>query len=259
MRPWAVRVRTSRRRSICARTFSATCSSTSAAFVPASRCSIATMATWFRSRLSMRLATTLERVVERDAELLVGERAPELAARRLAARVDGDGERADEAVAGPERRRDHVQVVGQLLRELGAQPAQLEADEPSHHDRHDESEERTPDGRDHGREHRADQGRRAPSRRRSALRSCRGGRARPPPRSRCTSATAGSAAARPAHRLRLWYGCSGAGPLPPARARRNATASARSAGRAGAGSGRPTGRRTGRRGRSRARPRPWTG
>ena len=59
----------------------------------------------------------MQRGVERNAELLVGERAPELGPRRLVGRLDGDGERADDAVAGPERGRDDVEVVRQLLLE----------------------------------------------------------------------------------------------------------------------------------------------
>ena len=59
-----------------------------------------------------------ERLVERDAELLVGDHTAELALRRLGRVVDGDGERPDEAVAGAERGRDDVEVLGQLVAEV---------------------------------------------------------------------------------------------------------------------------------------------
>ena len=58
IRPCAVSVRTSRRNSIRLRKFSETWSITSAAFVPAWRCSRATKATWSRSVFCIRSATT---------------------------------------------------------------------------------------------------------------------------------------------------------------------------------------------------------
>ena len=62
----------------------------------------------------------LERLVERDPELLVGDDAGELALRRLGRLVGDDAHRAREAVAGAKRGGEHVEVLGQLLAELVA-------------------------------------------------------------------------------------------------------------------------------------------
>ena len=67
------------------RTVSTTRSSTSAEFEPISRWSRATSATWSRSRLSIRSTDDLQRVLERHAELLLGEHPLELALGRLGA------------------------------------------------------------------------------------------------------------------------------------------------------------------------------
>ena len=84
---------------------------------PVSRCRPARIATWSRSRVVHALDDDLERLVERHAELLVGDDAAELALRRLGGVVDDDRERAHEAVPRPQRRGEHVEVVGQLLGE----------------------------------------------------------------------------------------------------------------------------------------------
>ena len=62
-----------------------------------------------------------QRVVERDAELLVLEDAAELGLGRLRGAVDHDAHRADEAVPGAKRAREHLEVVRQLLGERSAQ------------------------------------------------------------------------------------------------------------------------------------------
>ena len=84
-----------------------------------------------RSRLSMRRATCSSAILERHADLLVGDHPLELAAWSARARPGSDRERADEAVTGAHGRRDHLKVVaravranssplaGQLLREEG--------------------------------------------------------------------------------------------------------------------------------------------
>ena len=68
----------------------------------------------------------LQGLVERDAQALVGEHAAELALGRLGRVFGDDAERAGERVAGAHRRRDDLQVVGQLVAEqqpLLAHPA----------------------------------------------------------------------------------------------------------------------------------------
>ena len=61
-----------------------------------------------------------ERVLDRHAELLVGDDSLHLALHRLRGALDDDRERAGEAVARAESRRDHLQRVRQLLGEAVA-------------------------------------------------------------------------------------------------------------------------------------------
>ena len=65
----------------------------------------------------MRATTTCERLVERDAQALVGEHPAELTLRRLGRVLGDDAERAGERMARPHRRGDDLQVVGQLVAE----------------------------------------------------------------------------------------------------------------------------------------------
>ncbi len=63
------------------------------------------MATCSTSGFCIRSADDHQRLVDRDAELLVLEYAPELGLRRLRGVVHHDVHRADQAVAGAKRRR----------------------------------------------------------------------------------------------------------------------------------------------------------
>src|SRR5205823_11612551 len=110
-------------------------------------------------------------IFERNAELLVGDHAAELAPRRIGSVLDYHGEGADEAVPGAKRGREHLKVVGELFGELLALPRDLapdhapdcewnhqakqrderragdEGEEPDAEERADEREEHDPPGR----------------------------------------------------------------------------------------------------------------
>ena len=85
------------------------------------------------------------------------DRAPELALRRLVRVLDDDRERADEAVARPERRREHLQVRGELVAELVADAPELPAHPALRDERGEEAEHG--EGRcDHGENEHGDEG-----------------------------------------------------------------------------------------------------
>ena len=73
----------------------------------------------------IRLRGHLERLVERDSELLVGDDAAELALGGLRRLLRDDAHRAREAVAGAERGREDVEVLRELLAELVPDAARL--------------------------------------------------------------------------------------------------------------------------------------
>ena len=92
----------------------------------------------------------LERLVERDAELLVGHDPPELVLRRLRRLVDDDGHRAGERVSRAERGCEHVEVVGKLVGEGIAGLPRAARDHPADDERDCDAEER-PEGREYAR------------------------------------------------------------------------------------------------------------
>ena len=104
----------------------------------------------------------LERLVERDAELLVGHDAAELALGGLRRLLRDDSHRSREAVAGAQCGREDVEVLRQLLAELVPDAAslaphvQVQADRGRQSDEHPDRAES--DSRDDREEQSADHG-----------------------------------------------------------------------------------------------------
>ena len=90
------------------------------------------------------LGDAVQRRLERHAELLVGEHAAELAARRLRRVLDDDRQRAEERVPGAHRRRDDLQVVRQLVVEQASLAADLRPQEQPEPERQRDGEQRGP-------------------------------------------------------------------------------------------------------------------
>ena len=104
-----------------------------------------------------------DRLVDRNAELLVAHSSSQLFLRRLAGLLDHTRERCDETVPGSQGGRQHLEVGRELLRELVANLPQPVAhdharDERNHQAEHDE-DRRDGDEDDHG-ENRADRSKR---------------------------------------------------------------------------------------------------
>ena len=117
MRPCMVSVWMSRLRSKRSRTVSATVSMTSAESPPASPLQLGDERELLDVAARHSFGDDPERLLDRHAELLVGDDTLHLALHRLRRALDDDREGTGEAVPGPERRRDHLQCVRELLGE----------------------------------------------------------------------------------------------------------------------------------------------
>ena len=128
------------------RMLSTTRSRTSAVFPPASRCRRVTIATCSTSGFVHAPAHDHQRIVDRYAELLVLQDAPELGLEGLVRALEHHVHRADEAVAGAKCPGENVEVVRELLAER--LPLLLDAalDDVARHEGDDQAGEQAPQG-----------------------------------------------------------------------------------------------------------------
>ena len=104
-------------------------------------------ATCWKSSLFIRSRDLPERIRQRDADLLVGDRPPELALRRLGRVLDDGAQRPDEGLTGAHRRGDDLEVVRQLLGEQATLSVRPASDhEHVHADRHGQRRAALPSG-----------------------------------------------------------------------------------------------------------------